>query len=104
MKNVPRIGRILDLVGLVLFAAGGTLFAWSWVGFRGVQDYVPPSDAPLWTAVGVADGYWRLQKIGGGLMIGGVAVFVVAWWTARTVARRSVTTHQGVLPDEADGA
>lgn len=89
MKNVPRVGRILDLVGLLLFGMGSALFGWSWVGFRGVQHYVPPPDAPLWSAVGVADGYWRIQRVGGGLMIGGMAVFVVAWWTARAVSGRS---------------
>ncbi|MGD8602586.1 MAG: hypothetical protein PVF19_14640 [Gemmatimonadota bacterium] len=103
MKNVPRIGRILDLVGLVLFGVGGVLFGWAWVGFREVQAYVPPPDAPLWSAVGVADGYWRLQKVGGGLMIGGVAVFVLAWWTARAVASRSLAEFRGTLPDDIDG-
>jgi len=102
MKNVPRIGRILDLVGLLVFGAGGALFAWAWVGFRGVQDYVAPPEAPLGSAVGLADRYWRLQKIGAGLMIGGMVLFVIAWWTARFVAGRSATALAR-LPDERDG-
>jgi hypothetical protein len=35
------------------------------------------------SAVAVADGFWRLQKIGTWLMVAGVAVFVLAWWVAR---------------------
>ena len=87
MKSVPRIGRVLDLVGLLLFLGGGALFARAWVGFRSVQGFVPPPDAPAWAAVELADQYWRLQKIGAGLMIAGIAVFVAAWWVARAVGR-----------------
>lgn len=89
MKTVPRIGRILDLGGLLLFLAGGATYAWAWIGFQGVPEYVPSADAPLGAAVAVADGYWRLQKIGTGLMVAGVAVFILAWWVARGAARRS---------------
>lgn len=81
--TVPRIGRILDAAGLVLFLVGGVVAAWAWIGFRGVPEYQPAPDAPAWSAVAVANGYWRLQKIGTGLMIAGVAVFVIAWWVAR---------------------
>lgn len=88
MKTVPRIGRVLDLAGLLLFGAGAAVFVWAWIGFRGVTDYVPPAGAPAWAAVEVANGYWRLQRIGTGLMVGGVAVFVLAWWAARRVAAR----------------
>lgn len=87
MKTVPRIGRILDAAGLVLLFGGGALAAWAWVGFQGVPAYQPQPDAPTWSAVAVANGYWRLQKIGTALMIAGVAVFVVAWWVARRPPR-----------------
>lgn len=89
MKTVPRIGRILDLAGLLLFGAGGGLFVWAWTGFRAVPDFEPSIDGPAFAAVSLADGYWRLQKIGVGLMLAGVAVFVLAWWAARVAARRS---------------
>lgn len=88
MKVVPRIGRILDLAGLVLFLVGGGAFVWSWIGFRGVPDYQPPIGDPAASAIAVADGYWRLQKIGWGLMLAGVVVFVLAWWIARRSSRR----------------
>ncbi len=66
---------------------GGATYAWAWLGFRAMPAYVPPADAAAWAAVAVADGYWRLQKIGTGLMIAGVAVFVAAWWVARGAMR-----------------
>lgn len=87
MKSVPRIGRVLDLVGLVLFMAGGAFFARAWIGFQGVPGYQPGVDSPAWAAVQLADGFWRLQKIGAALMVCGVAVFVVAWWVARAAGR-----------------
>ena len=89
MKTVPRIGRILDLAGLLLFVGGGATYAWAWLGFQGMPDYVPPADASAFSAVALADGYWRLQKIGTGLMLAGVAVFILAWWVARGAARRA---------------
>lgn len=95
MKNVPRIGRVLDLVGLIIFAAGGVFFVRAWIGFRGVPDYVPPAESRPWAAVGVADGYWRLQKVGAGLMIAGIAVFVLAWWSARRIAARASLEEDG---------
>jgi len=83
MKTVPRIGRILDLAGLLLFLGGASAVAWAWLGFQDVQSYQPPPDAPAWAAVSVADGYWRIQKIGVAVMVAGLVVFVAAWWVAR---------------------
>lgn len=80
---------MLDAVGLLLFVAGAAVFGWAWFGFRAVQQYEAPPDAELWAAVQVADGYWRLQQVGTGLMMAGVAVFVAAWWTARWVSGKS---------------
>ena len=88
MKTVPRVGRLLDLVGLVLFAGGGAAVIWAWLGFRRVMAYEAPSDAPAWSAVEMANGYWRTQKIGVVLMVAGIAVFVVAWRVARAAMRR----------------
>jgi small-conductance mechanosensitive channel len=90
MNAVPRIGRVLDSIGLLLFAAGAVAFVWAWTGFRRVEAYQPPSDAPAWAAISMADGYWLWQKIGVGLMLAGVAIFVAAWWVAR---RRQATNN-----------
>lgn len=87
MKTVPRIGRILDLVGLLLFLGGAAVFVWAWVGFQGIPGYELPAGAGPWATVRAADGYWRLQKVGTGLMVAGIGVFGLAWWVARRVAR-----------------
>ena len=81
MTKVPRIGRVLDLAGLLLFLGGGATFVWAWLGFQGLPADIPSIEGR--SAVSVANGYWRLQNIGAGLMIVGVAVFVIAWWVAR---------------------
>jgi len=87
MSTVPRIGRILDLVGLVVFLVGAAFFLWAWSGFQSVPAFVPDADGEPWAATRMADGYLRLQWAGGALMGVGIAVFLLAWWTAR---RRSV--------------
>lgn len=86
MTGVPRIGRILDLAGLLLLLGGGATFVRAWLGFDGVREYQPPPDAPAWSAVQLANGYLRMQRVGVALMVGGFVVFVVAWWTARRIA------------------
>jgi hypothetical protein len=86
-RSVPRIGRALDLAGVLLFVAGGGLFAWAWMGFRAVRDYQPSLADGAWAAVQMADEYWRLQKIGGALMAAALVVFVCAWWVARRPSR-----------------
>jgi hypothetical protein len=83
MQTVPRLGRLLDLAGSVLFLGGAAVTGRAWVGFRGLPDALPSPGTPAMSAVAVADGFWRLQKIGTALMITGVAVFVLAWWLAR---------------------
>lgn len=81
--QVPRIGRVLDAVGLVIFVIGGGVFVRAWIGFQSVPDFRrSPADVPT-AAVQYADGFWRLQHIGVSLMIVGVCIFAVAWFVAR---------------------
>ncbi len=84
--GVPRIGRVLDLVGLVLFVGGGAVFARAWIGFGGVRRYKPGPKAPLWSATHMANGFLRLQHVGVALMLSGLVVFVVAWWSAHRLS------------------
>jgi hypothetical protein len=86
-KTVPRIGRILDVVGLLLFLVGAGCFTWAWIGFGDVPAFVPDPDGEPWAAVRMANGYLRLQKTGGSLMFVGILVFVAAWWMARQSSR-----------------
>lgn len=87
MKRVPRLGRILDALGLVLFLAGGATFARAWLGFAAVRTYQPgPEDAP-WAATRLANHWLRVQWVGGAVMAAGVAVFLAAWWVARSPLR-----------------
>ena len=81
--SVSRIGRLLDLVGLLLFLGGAAFFVWAWIGFRSVPAFVPDPNGEPWAAVRFADGYLRLQWLGGALMAAGIATFVAAWWVAR---------------------
>jgi len=83
MKDVPRIGRILDLAGLLLFLAGAGCYTRAWFGFQSLPEHLPDPNGELWAAVQIADGFLGLQRLGVGLMLAGMAVFVVAWWMAR---------------------
>ncbi len=81
--KVRRLGRVLDLVGLLLFLAGAGVAARAWAGFEEVRVFqAAPGDEPFVT-LRLHDHYVRLQRVGGALMVGGVAVFVVAWWVGR---------------------
>ena len=85
-RDVPRIGRILDLIGLGLFLAGGATFVRAWMGFTAVRAYQPTPDEGLWAATRLANHWLRIQWVGGALMLAGVAVFLAAWWVARSSA------------------
>jgi hypothetical protein len=75
---------MLDLGGLVLFFGGAATFVRSWIGFQGIMEFEPPAQGSVVGAVSIANGYWRLQHIGSGLMLAGITLFVLAWWVART--------------------
>ena len=79
MTPVSRVGRLLDLTGLVVFLVGAALALRAWSGFREVQRFEPTlADGPM-AAVQLADDFSRLGKIGLALMLVGVGVFVLAW-------------------------
>ncbi|MDX1494424.1 MAG: hypothetical protein R3253_10220 [Longimicrobiales bacterium] len=97
MTPVPRIGRALDLVGLIVFLLGLGMFVRSWIGFRReVPAFEPSATDPPMAAVELADGFWRLQRIGAGVMVVGVAIFVLAWWIA---GRASTSTEASPTPE-----
>jgi len=83
VNEVPKIGRVLDALGLVLFLAGGAVFAWAWMGFTAVRGYQPTPEEGPWAATRLANHYLRVQWVGGAMMAAAVVVFVAAWWMAR---------------------
>lgn len=85
MKNVPRIGRILDLAGLALFLGGVGFYSRAWFGFQGLPTNLPENPTEQWAAIAVADGFLRMQRLGAVLMALGVLVFIVAWRVAKRV-------------------
>lgn len=86
-RDVPRVGRVLDLVGLLLFLGGAALYARSWLGLRGMDEFTPGPDAPLFAAIERANALTRLGHIGLGFMAAGAAVAclaaLVAWRLGR---------------------
>jgi len=88
MTPVPRIGRVLDLAGLLLFLAGGLVYGRAWIGFQGVPDFERPEHGSIMAAVEFADGFRRMERWGVAVMILGVGVFVTAWWVARRAQRQ----------------
>ena len=83
MSAVPRIGRLLDGIGALVFLTGVALVGRAWLGFREVQSFQPGPGGPPMGAVIFADRFWLMQKVGVTVMIIGVGVFVGAWWIAR---------------------
>jgi len=82
-RRVSRLGRLLDVVGLLLLLAGAGMAARAWAGFEEVRTYqATAADGPF-AALRLHDRYARLQRAGTMVMVAGVAVFVAAWWVAR---------------------
>jgi len=88
-RPVPRIGRVLDLVGALVFLAGAALYGRSWLGLRGMDEFrAAPGDEP-WAAVARADALARLGRVGFAVMAAGVLVAVAAAVVARRAAAPS---------------
>ena len=81
--KVRRLGRVLDLVGLLVFLSGAGMSARAWAGFEEVRVYQPAPGDEFFAALRMHDRYARLQRAGGVVMVAGVAVFVAAWWVGR---------------------
>lgn len=92
MKPVSRVGRALDLVGLLFFLGGLGVFGRAWIGFRSVPAYRARPEEGAFATVRLADSYLRMERIGAAMMVLGVAVFVAAWWINR---RRTRTSAEG---------
>lgn len=84
---VPRIGRVLDVLGLVVFLAGLGVYGRSWLGMRRLEAEGVDPAAPLFSGMQEFDRMWELSRVGIALMVlGGLVALVaagVAWWIRR---------------------
>ncbi|HUF13424.1 MAG TPA: hypothetical protein VMN78_10020 [Longimicrobiales bacterium] len=88
-QSVPRAGRALDLLGLLLFLAGAALYGRSWLGLRAMDEFERAPGDPTFAALEYADWLARIGRVGFGLMAAGAVVAVNAALVARRLARRS---------------
>lgn len=90
-RPVPRIGRILDAVGLLVFVAGAGVYGWAWRGLRRLRETQPAQPISerfetlefSFTAVVRWNRLRELSWLGASLMAIGVAVAVAAAVIAR---------------------
>lgn len=80
---VPRLGRVLDLVGALLFLGGAAVYGWAWMGLRRLRDDPPVSAEGAFVAVARANDFSTLSRLGLALMAGGAVVAVLAAVVAR---------------------
>lgn len=80
---VPRIGRVLDALGALVFLAGAVLYARSWLGLREMDAFERAAGDTASAAVEHADALSRLGRVGFALMAAGVLVAVIAALVAR---------------------
>lgn len=84
---VPRIGRVLDVVGLVVFLGGLGTYARAWIGMRRLGAAGADPSAPLFSGMREFQRWWELSRVGIALMvIGGLVALAaagVAWWLRR---------------------
>ena len=86
--TVTRHGRMLDLVGLAVLAAGLALYAYAYVGLQDLQAVKPEAGAAPFAAIVRFDKLWKLSRLGLGLAGTGVVIAVLA----AVVGRRGKTT------------
>lgn len=89
-RPVPRIGRILDGLGLLVFLVGAGIYAWTWWALRrqGGQPRQPADGRWGFVALREVEGLDRLSDIGFVLMAVGAVLAVVAALVAWIVASR----------------
>ncbi|MGH7481911.1 MAG: hypothetical protein ACRELV_07115 [Longimicrobiales bacterium] len=84
-REVPRIGRVLDLVGILLFLAGAGLYAWAWSGLKALREFERAPGDTVFAAVARANELSAISRGGFALMAAGVVVAVLAAVVARRV-------------------
>ncbi|MFW6199495.1 MAG: hypothetical protein ACOC8K_02885 [Gemmatimonadota bacterium] len=89
-RPVPRIGRLLDGLGALVFLAGAAVYGRAWWGLRslGEQPDQPAGDELSFAAVERFVELQEVSRIGLVLMIVGAAVAVVAALVAARLGRK----------------
>ena len=84
--EVPRAGRLLDMVGVLVFLLGAALYARAWMGMRGLPGFVPAS-REAFPAMARYQELLALSRIGLTVMAAGALTAVAAAVVARRLAR-----------------
>ena len=94
---VTRLGRILDVVSLVVILAGALLFAQAFLGMKALRDQRETAFVAGTTeAFAALNQYYRLQRLswlGGGLAVVGIGVALSAAWHNRRITN-SANRHE----------
>jgi drug/metabolite transporter (DMT)-like permease len=82
-STVPRLGRALDLLGILLLIVGGACWFYAYTGFESLRapGFVP--EPIMFAALLEAERYTWISRLGMLLASSGVAVAVAAFVIAR---------------------
>ena len=87
-QSVPRLGRVLDLAGLLVFLAGAGCYLYAQRGLDDIRTGRTVITGSMFATLNEAKAYSRVADLGMALAVGALVVFAVAF----AVARRARTT------------
>ena len=97
---VTRLGRILDIVSLVVILAGALLFAQAFLGMKALRDQRETGFVAGTTeAYAALNRYYRLQRLswlGAGLAMAGLGVGLSAAWHNRKFSKAQTPAQRHV--------
>ena len=77
-RPVSRIGRLLDIVGLMILTAGAACYVYAYVGLRDLEGVREGAGAAPFASIVRFDKLWKLSRLGIGLAVTGLVVAVGA--------------------------
>jgi hypothetical protein len=87
-QPVPRLGRALDLLGLLLFAAGAGCYGYAYVGLEGIRTGDSVIAGGMFATLNEAKALTTVSEIGIAVAIAGIGVFIAAFMVARAARLR----------------